>query len=344
MKIFYCLTLLLLWTSTAEARVNYAVTIPVEVNAEDSVKAKDKAMLEAQRTAFLQIAGQLTSAENVAKLAQLSDNALLHFIQSVGVAGEKAGGNKYSAELTVQINEQLLKDYMSENEMIKLETVELMVIPIYKPDVSTYPRLWEEDNLWLRHWRSKGLIKFGAMQLRTIHEQLHGLSELSAENALYMNSELYDSLVYYSNSEHIYVVFAEVLSNGDLKITVKDEKNKTENDFTVYNDNSGNIFDQAIEKSVMFISNMERDSQNNADIATVNSINVVYMYQDMKDWLNKSKIIEDLPQVEGVETKSFGGGKVNFSIRYSGAIDDLWASLQENGFSHETAGNYYIIR
>ena len=64
----------------------------------------------------------------------------------------------------------------------------------------------------------------------------------------------------------------------------------------------------------------------------------------MKDWLIKSKAIADLEQVEGIETKSFGGGKVNFSIRYTGDIEDLWSALQEIGFSHEASGNYFIIR
>lgn len=94
----------------------------------------------------------------------------------------------------------------------------------------------------------------------------------------------------------------------------------------------------------MFISNMERTVKNADQTVSVNSLNAVYGYQNMKDWLIKSKAISDLEQVEGIETKSFGGGKVNFSIRYTGDIEDLWTALQEIGFSHEASGNYFIIR
>jgi hypothetical protein len=89
---------------------------------------------------------------------------------------------------------------------------------------------------------------------------------------------------------------------------------------------------------------MERTAKNNDNSTVFHSLNAVYMYQDMKDWLTKSKILAELEPVESIDTQSFGGGKVNFSIRYTGSLNTLWDVLQENGFSHEAAGNHYIIR
>ena len=40
-------------------------------------------MQEAQRQGFLEVAGQLTSAENVETLKNLSDDEILHFVQAV---------------------------------------------------------------------------------------------------------------------------------------------------------------------------------------------------------------------------------------------------------------------
>lgn len=345
-KLFLILLSGLFLSFAAQAKISYEVLVPVDVEAENSVTAKEQAMTEAQRKAFLEVAGKLTSAENVEKLATLEDGSVQHFIQSVAVANEKAGGTKYIADLTVAINEQLLKDYLAENDMIKLEAEELLVIPVFRRSPQGYPLLWEEDNLWRQSWRAKGLIKFGTMQMRTINDQYRYMVEdLNAQNALYMPEEIYKQIAQISGgTDKIYVLFAETLENGDLKITVKNQQNKTEDSFTVLRDNNSDIFDTAIEKSVMFVSNMERNIQNNDTSATVKSINAVYMYQDMKDWLTKSKALSELDAVEGVETKSFGGGKVNFSINYTGSLERLWDILQENGFSHESAGNYFIIR
>ena len=232
----------------AYAKIDYAVTVPVDIEAANSVEAKDKGMLEAQRKAFLEAAGMLISEENKAKLNDLTDEAIMYFVQSVSVTNEKAGGTKYKADLTVQINERLLKDYLAENEMIQGENEEMTVVPVLKPYNGSYPLLWEDNNLWMQSWRQKGLIKFGTMQMRTITDNYRNITELNAQNALYMTSELYDKIAEYSGSEQVYVVFAEVLENGDLKVTIKSEKTKSEDTFTVYNDNQDLVYDKAIEK------------------------------------------------------------------------------------------------
>lgn len=329
---------------SAQAKLQFAAPIDVDITAEDAVQAKEQAMRQAQRQAFLEIAGKLTDDENVAKLNELTDDEIVHFVQSVGVNDEKIGGNKYVASLTVQLDEALMRDYLAENGMIEVETTELLVIPVFKPQNNYTPLLWESDNVWRQNWNAKGLIKFGTMQMRTIGERFRRIDRLNAETALYMDSGIFDAISNLNSSDKIYVVYAQTMPNGDLKITVKDEKNKNEDSFTILDDASGNIFDKAIEKSVMFISNMERRATYTANPTTAGTINAVYMYSDMKDWLTKNNALTNLPMVEAIDTKSFGGGKVNFSIRYTGALDDLWQAMQEMGLSHEAADNYYIIR
>lgn len=328
----------------ALAKVSFEAQIPVEVEAENSVKAKDKAMQEAQRQGFLDVANQLTSAENVESLKSLSDDEILHFVQSVSVADEKAGGTKYKAVLTVQINEPLLKDYLAENGMIEAETINLLVIPVYKTAPRTAPLLWENANAWRMNWRSKGLIKFGTMEVQTADARFEDLENLTAENALYMDSSLYNEISNRFGSDRVYVIYAESLENGDLKVTVKNEKNKSENSFSVYNDGEENIFDKAVEKSVMFISNMEREAENEKGTEAGGIMNAVYEYGNMKEWLTKSAAITALPQVDSIDTKSLGGGKVSFSINYNGSQDDLLNSFQELGLSYEANDNFYILR
>lgn len=346
MKKILCLlvTLAVMWVFEAQAKTEFSADIEVDVTAKDAVEAKEKAMRQAPREAFMEVAGRLTEAENVEKLEKLTDDEILHFVRSVSVNDEKSGGNKYKATLTVQLNEPMMREYLAENDMIETEVKDLLVIPIFKAKNTYTPLLWEADNEWRRAWLGKGLIKFGTMLMHTIGEHFQQIDQLNAESALYMDSVVYNSISNINGSDRVYVVYAETMENDDLKITIKDEKNKAENNFSVLNDGSENIFDKAIEKSVMFISNMERESQSNAGNAEEGILNVVYMYDDMRDWLTKSSMLAKMPMVDGIETKSFGGGKVNFSIRYSGPLEDFWQALQEMGFTHEAADNYYIIR
>lgn len=334
----------LFFSFSAQSRSMNEVLVSVDFEAEDSVKARDLAMMDAQRKAFIGVAGMFTSTENVEKLSQLSDEEILYFVQSVGVVNERSGGTKYKADLTVKINDKLLKDYLAENEMIVVEVSELMVIPVYKMQNNTLPLLWESENHWMNIWKEKGVIKFGSMQIKTISDKFRNIADLTAENSLYMSDTLFNQIKELNDSDKIYVLFAERNENGDLNVTVKNERNKVEDSFAVHNDGESDVFDLAVEKTVMFVSNMERETEKSSVNGDEGFVNIVYVYQNMKDWLQKSNAMSKLPQIEALDTRSFGGGKVNFVIKYRGNIDDLWTALLDMGISHEQEGSYFVIR
>ena len=342
-KIFLILCFWIL-SFSAYAKAENTAQIEVDMEAENSVAAKDKAMIEAQRKGFLEVASRLTNEQNVENLNKLNDNEIAKFVQSVGVANEKAGGTKYKALLTVEINEDLLKDYMAENEMIDLKASELLVIPVYKPNYGAGLELWERSNEWRKNWLSKGLIKFGVLQVRTLDSRFEQIDDLTADNAIYMSSALFERISQVNGSDGIYVAYAETLPNYDLKVTIKNERAKTEDSFTVLYDETENIFDKAIEKSVMFISNLERSAKKQKGAEEGGVLSAVYTYQDMKEWIETSKAMAEMKNIKSIDTKSMGGGKVNFDLHYSGSVDELWHSLIELGLSHENKGNYIIIR
>jgi len=349
MKKIALVFLCLFFAFPATAKTSYEVQIPVDTEAENSVAAREKAMSEAQRRAFIEVAGKLTEVRNIKKLEQLSDTEILYFIKSVGVEDEKAGGNKYKAVLNVLVDGNLLRDYLAENEMITDEKRDLLVIPVYREQAYSKPLLWEKENIWRQQWLSKGLVKFGSIQLQTAGEFLSDAAGLNAERALYMDADTYEKISNVYNTGNIYVLYAESLDNGDLSVIVKNEKNKNENSFSVYNGDSAvgeqkNFWDAAVEKTVMFISGMEREENAKGAGIRENVINAVYSYSNMKDWLVKSAAISNLPQVEGIDTKSIGGGKVNFAVSYTGSLEELWNAMQELGLSHEEADNYFVIR
>lgn len=344
MKKILSFLLFLILSTAASAKSDNSAQIEVDVDAQNSVEAKDKAMIEAQRKGFLEVASRLTEEKNIEILTQLSDDEISKFVKSVGVANEKSGGTKYKALLTVEINEDLLKDYMAENDMIDVKASELLVIPVYRPEYGGRIELWENSNEWRRNWLSKGLIKFGVLQVHTADSRFEQIENLNAENALYMNSLMYEKISQINGTDGIYVVYAEVLPNKDLKVTVKNERAKTEESFSVLFVEGENIFDKAIEKSVMFISNMERTAKKQSGTVDNGIISAVYTYLDMKDWITKSNALNSLENVKMIDTKSIGAGKVNFDLHYTGSLDELWNSLADLGLSHENMGNYVIIR
>ena len=133
----------------AFAEVSFEAGVSVEKEAENSAVAKDEAMKDAYRQAFLNVAERLTTKENVEKLNELKDEQLIHFIQETDVVAEKSSGNSYRADLNIKINGELLKAYMLENEMIDPGDGEL--IQRYRIDVEEWLEKWEAffDDTWI---------------------------------------------------------------------------------------------------------------------------------------------------------------------------------------------------
>ena len=63
-----CFIVSLIITTQVQAKGNFKTDIPVNIEAENSVIAKNKGISNAQRQAFFKAAAQLTNIENVEKL------------------------------------------------------------------------------------------------------------------------------------------------------------------------------------------------------------------------------------------------------------------------------------
>ena len=85
----------------------------------------------------------------------------------------------------------------------------------------------------------------------------------------------------------------------------------------------------------MFISNMERSAKKQSSVADTGVVSAVYTYENMKDWIDTSKAMLDLKNIKSIDTKSLGGGKVNFDLHYTGSLEDLYNALPEIGLSYK---------
>ena len=61
--------------------MSFEAGVNVQKQAEDSSAAREEAMKEAYRTAFIKVAERLTTKDNVYKLGMLTDAQLVHFIK-----------------------------------------------------------------------------------------------------------------------------------------------------------------------------------------------------------------------------------------------------------------------
>lgn len=342
-KFLFGLSLLCCFSLSAKAEVSFDAGVSVEKEAENAAVAKNEAMKEAYREAFLNVAGRLTTKENVEKLAELKDEELIHFIQSTDVIAEKNTQNGYRADLNIQINGDLLKAYMLENNMIEVVSAptDVLLIPVFSDTQYQGRVLFEDGNVWRDVLLSKGQIKIGNLNMDVIADNISNHAFLTADNVLNMSDQTYEQIKFINGAQNVFVVYAVMAGLNNVVLTIK--KYGEPEYRTMINDEGGEPLEKAVEEVANYIYHVVQ--QKNVDQSAYKSkINVVFAYQKLKDWLELQKSLKSIAQIKKIETSGMENSKVRFSIDFSGTIEVLEASLKQKGLSLTFDNGYYVIK
>lgn len=333
----------LLFAFGAYAEVSFEAGVSVEKEAENAAVAKDEALKEAYREAFLNVAGRLTTKENVEKLAELKDEELIHFIKETDVIAEKNTKNGYMADLNIKIDESLLKAYMLENNMIEIVAApsDILLIPVFSDTQYQGNVLFEDGNVWRDVLLSKGHIKAGNLMMDVIKANDSNKAFLTADNVLNMSEQTFEQIKFINDAQNVFVVHAVLAGLNNAVLTVKQYGRP---DYRVVVQSAeGEPFEKAIEEMVNYIYNVMQ--QQNVDQSAYKSkINAVFEYQKLKDWLDLQKTLKTVPQIKNIETGAMENGKVRFGIDFSGTIEMLEAALKQHGLRLVFERGYYILK
>lgn len=333
----------LLAISNVSAEVSFDAGVSVEKEAENSALAKEEALKDAYRQAFLNVAERLTTKENVEKLNELTDEQLVLFVTETDVVAEKSSGNTYRADLNIKINGDLLKQYMLENNMIEVVSVpaDILIIPTFADTQYFGNVLFENGNVWRNVLLSKGHIKAGNLNFDVIADNPSNSAFLTADNVLNMSEDVYEKIKFINNAKNIWIVHAVRAGQNNVVLVLK-QYGSEEKRITVHDD-GGEPFEKAVEEMVNYIYNVMQ--QKNTDQSAYQSkINVMFEYQKLKDWIELQKKLKTIPQVKNIETGVMDRGKVRFGIEFSGTIDVLESALKDVGLFLKFQNGIYVIQ
>jgi len=325
------------------AEVSFEAGVSVEKEAENASIAKEEAMKEAYREAFLKVAERLTTKENVDKLNELKDEELIHFIKETDVVAEKNTKNAYLADLNIKINGELLKTYMLENAMIEVvsQPAEILIIPTYADTQYHGKVLFEDGNIWRDVLLSKGIIKAGNLTMTVIEDNLSNRAYLTPENAFYMSDDVFEQVKFINKAKNVFTVHAVRAGGNNIVLVIKPYGEPEKR--IVVTDDENDPFEKAVQEMVDYIYNIMR--QKDVDESAYKSkVNVRFEYQKLKDWLDLQAKLNEIPQVKNIQTGAMAGGTVSFGIAFSGTIETLEAALKEKGLSLIFENGSYIIK
>lgn len=144
-KIFLCILCFFLCTSVS-ANVFFVENIPVSAEAESTVKAREKAVLEGQTTAFQQMLLTILLKEDYEKMPTLSVSEIADLVKDISVQNERTTATKYAASLSVRFDEEALKKIFNRHNIpyqTKTKT-SFVVVPVFETPSKT--SVFDEDS------------------------------------------------------------------------------------------------------------------------------------------------------------------------------------------------------
>jgi hypothetical protein len=141
----------------AHAASNPAYTVEgveVDVTAENAVKAREKALDEAQVKAYQMLAERFLSPDELKNFKAPDPITISSLVQDYEVTNEQLSTTRYKGVFTVRFRPNAMKNQMASQGMVYSDTPRkpVLVLPFYEQGADT--ALWNETNPWMRAWRA----------------------------------------------------------------------------------------------------------------------------------------------------------------------------------------------
>jgi hypothetical protein len=333
-------------SNIAQARNDslYSVDVYVDVTEENAALAKEKAMNQANKTAFGTVARRITTQDGVEQLKTLDDDQILNFIKEVSIKSEKASNVRYIANLKVIINDELLRQYMEEKDIPSaiLTASKVSIIPTFREFKTDTPMLWEANNLWRKIWEEESSNKDDILEFVSIPANGSNYASLDAKKALKLDNIAMEQIAFNNDTKDIFV--ADAVYNGieGLTISVHSYQDGTVETVEVYGERSPQLILDAISEVKKSIENRLK-KQSVIESNQKNEIEALYNYESMSDWVNVERALKEVNGVEDVKMTAMSSGRVQFQISFSGNLEKLLLTLNEHFFSLKPQGEFYIL-
>lgn len=126
--------------------------VRVDITAASAAAAREQAIVQAQRQAFVELFGRLTAGTEGQQPPELSDAELAQLVQDFEVQAEQASAVRYLATLTVRFRPEAVRARLFADgiRFTEVRSKPVLVLPVYQAEGE--PVLWQHDTPWRTAW------------------------------------------------------------------------------------------------------------------------------------------------------------------------------------------------
>lgn len=136
--LFLCFVL---YTSTLNAKNAFFIPdIRIQAEASSSIEAKEIALFEGQKHALEKIIQRISGTKNELDMPPVTQEDMLSLVQNISLAQEQTTPTKYIAILSVQFNQQALREW--------LQQYNIKILTQFPPSILILPVLTTEEGIF----------------------------------------------------------------------------------------------------------------------------------------------------------------------------------------------------
>ncbi len=339
---------------------------------EDATKAREKAILKAQRDAFNSVLERMDMDSSNGIL--VSDVDIGRVLKSMKIRSERITSNSYSAKISLEFNPEYFNFILNKYRITRYSPKfnSYLILPVIEKDGEFF--IWDEDNLWIKAF-SKKVKDYGNILL--LEDDYMTNSSIDLDDLKSLKFKDFTELLDIYNVNNIVIVLSEYKDkdiNTEVNTETQEDKTLEKEELEqainsqIYVINEEKMISATLSYKVEDNKNISSGYSGSADeiIIYINSlsdinedknsfnieededgyINIYAPISSIKDFLTIRNNLSTNINIEEINLKMVSKELALFSVKYNDEIDleTLKISLEDSGFDvNEKNKSLYVF-
>jgi Uncharacterized protein conserved in bacteria (DUF2066) len=334
--------------------------IPVDATAADAVTAREQALLQGQIEGMGRLLRRLVPATDHGRLPAVGPGQIERYVANFEIADERVSSNQYLARLTVRYEPDAVRELLQSSAVPYAETVSapVVVLPLY--DTAGGPRLWPEDNPWWQAW-AEHLDPERLLRLVLPLGDLEDMATVTPDTALAGDTAALAALAGRYAADDVLLVIATPRGSGDaapgaeasaaaaapaLEIEMRRSGIGQANPPETLVARPDETLEDLMAEAVVGLQDSLDERWKSANVLRYDQAATMVVdipIARLADWVEISRGLQGLSEVDRVDITTFARNNVRAQIRYIGDQVRFEEALGRLGLALSRRGESWLL-